>query len=1089
MKRASWFIAFASGMFALAASAQPALQTLITNGLAEPYGVAVDVDNSYYITDSANNRVAKYSSNSGALTNLAGVFGESGADDGPGVFARFFNPQGIVAARGGMVVADSGNNLIRRIAFDGSVTTLAGSTTPGFTDAAGTSARFNFPTGLAVDAAGDIYVADLLNNRIRKIDANNAVTTVASGLSRPAAVAVDKNSGLVYVADTGTHSIRLIQPNGTVSLFAGSGSAFVSGSRDSLVATNALFNGPRALLWVGGNTGLLVSDTGNHMLRRIYFNAALNTYSVERYVTSTTIALDAPLGLAIDNNGNVPLVDLGSDRLYSIQVTAPQAPVADPTIGIVILTTNNFGQLRTSLIPVVNSTFNNDVNVAILAERGTDTFFTPDPNANFPQDPASRNTPAPYENGLLDWSRTLVTPSVDGSNITLRAISTQDGRRPSSVVTARFQFKVAGSVINGKNPSGFSMDNATEAAAMWYTADGSTPTNSTPSILYVRGARLNIVDGTNNVVFKVRAFKTGYAPSAVTEKVFLFSDLQTSSIGVTRDFVAGIGSTIVVPVEVKLAPGDVLRSLQFRIELTPNGGAPSISTQFRSLSITTNDFLRIPLPSTNPPIATSYTSAGKTGLAISFVGASTGMNVNDSATVAMLAVPIPTSASIGQTYKISVVQPSGTADGLQTPIPLTTFKDRTITVTNVTYVVGDSAVANWYNAGDFGNGNLNNNDINNVFHASLGLLTPYSFTDVFDAMDTFPEDSASSVGGDGQVRFLDWQIALQRSLRLTPTNWKRSWSAGGVRTGSSATLNNAANSPAAVLTSAKIPRLWLRQALVQVLPVENAAPGSQISASVYLKVAKGYKVAGLQLRAAVVPEGNAPLLNQPVSFNANLRLPRPITLQGAQDGLPLNQAVSAWSLVQNPFSSPLEGDTFLGEIQFAVPATAKSGQAYTVRIINADGAPDLQTQYDFESLHGSIWVGTPAQTPAETISDEWRAHFFGNWDHILSQAEADPDGDGLTNREEFFAGTNPIDLRFHGFSSNWRSELNSTGVKLRWFGEAGKQYRAERSSDFKNWTSVGVDLTGKGDVLELTAPKAASAQFYRLNVQGSSSGQ
>lgn len=1080
MKRVLWIALLVASFVPLAAVAQPSIQILVTNGLAEPYGVAVDFDNNFYVTDSANNRIAKYNSNSGSLTNLAGVFGEAGSNDGPGVFARFFNPQGIVVARGGLIVADSGNHLIRRVGFDGAVTTIAGGGA-GFAEGAGAAARFNSPSGLAADSSGNVFVADTLNRRVRRIDTNNVVTTVASGFARPTAVAVDNSSRIIYVSDATTHSIYAIQTDGSVTLFGGSGSQFISGNRDSLIATNALFNAPYGLLWVGGNTGLLVSDTGNRVIRRVYFNAVLNSFSVERYLAASELELQKPIGIAMDANGNFPLADLGAHQLLSVQVTAPQAPVSNPQIGVVNMTTNFFGQLVTALSPVVNSTFNNDVQVAILGEEGTETFYTLDPNADFPQDPSSRNTPALYANGLPEWSHTLIRPATDGSNVTIRAISTQDGRRPSSVVTARFQFKVAGPVINGKNPAGFTMENATDGADMWYTTDGSTPTNIAPSIRYVAGTRLNIVDGTNNVQFKVRAFKAGYTPSSVTEKLFLFSDLQTSSIGITRDFTAGIGSTVILPVEVRLAPDDSLKSLQFKVEVTPNGTAPQISTQFRNLAISTNDFIRVPPPSTNAPIATSYTDGTKTGLTISFIGSSTGLNITDSAVVALLAVPIPPSATVGQSYVISVQEPSGTSDGFQTPIPLSTFRDRTITITNVSYLVGDSAVASWYNAGDFGNGNLNNNDINNAFHASLGLFVPYAFSDVFDAMDTFPEDSAGSVGGDGQIRFLDWQIALQRSLRLSSANWSRAWAAGGVRTASSTGLVSAAS--VAKMVTRKSTLAWNRQAKVEATTIENAAPGSQISVPIHLKVAAGHRVAGMQLRAAVVPQGNAPALTQPVVFNPNLGLTQPITLQGAQDGLPLNQAVTAWSIVQNPLSPAVEGGVFLGEIIFSIPNTAAPGQSYTVRILNADGAPNLRTQYDFESIPADVWIGTPALIRSQLISDEWKEFFFGNTAHVLAQGEADPDGDGVTNLQEYLQGTNPAKLRFHTTGLSRGAISDNGGMKLRFFGKSGTTYRVESSSDLNTWEGMGPDITGQGTVHELAAPAGPTAtRFYRVRI-------
>jgi len=1094
MKRKHWLVVLLAMMFAVAATAQPALQTLLSSGLAEPYGVAVDSKNNYYITDSAHNRIAKYDPNSGVLTNLAGIFGESGRNDGPGVFAHFFNPQGIVAARGGMVVADSGNHLIRFVALDGTVTTLAGSTL-GFQDGAGASAQFNAPAGLSADAAGNIFVADLANNRIRKIDLANNVTTLPGTFLRPEAVSVDKDTGIVYVTDTGNHTIQVIRPDNTVSILAGSGSRFISGHKDSLIATSATFNSPRGLLWVGGKTGLLVSDTGNSVVRRVYFNtnAVINAFSVETFVGGLT----APIGLTRDQIGNFPLADLGTDKLVSVQVTAPQPPVLEPQIGVVILTTNAFGQLRTELVPIVNSTFNNDVNVAILAERGTDTFYTLDPDANFPEDPVSRSTPQPYENGLFDWPFTLINPAVDGSNVVVRAISTQEGRRASAIVTARFLFKTANPVINGKNPGGFTMDNATDGAQMWYTTDGSSPTEGSPSRLYTPEARLNILNGTNNVLFKVRAFKSGYSPSAEIEKLFLYSDLQTSSIGITRDFAAGIGSTIVVPVEVKLAADDVLHSLQFRVEVTPDGSAPQVSTQFRYLHIGTNDFIQLPVVSDRAPTVESYTTNTSTGLAISFVSNSSlfpsilpeqslgDLEAKEIATVALLAVPIPPNAQVGQTYRLSVLHPSGTSDGRQASIPLTTFTDRKITVTNISYVVGDSGIANWYNAGDFGNGNLNNSDVNNAFLASFGIFSPYPFSDVFDAMDVFPADSSIAVGGDGQIRLLDWTTILGRSLRLPgfENNWTRAWSGGGVRSHANGTLNGLPNLPAESFSNAA-ELAWSRDGSVSARTVENVPPGQAISVPVYAKLGSGRQIKGLQFRVIVEPDGGAPALDQRVQFITNPALPSPVGLLGLESRIPLNQTIGAWAPIQNAFVTPLKDNNLLGYVSFRVPADAKVGQSYAIRFANVDGSPDLRTQYDFESFPGAVWVGTSAQRSAEVISDEYKQEFFGSLNNPFSAPDVDADGDGVNNLQEFLAGNRPTKLRLHDLKSEWRSSLSKGGFKLRWFAEGGRKYRVERSSDLNTWTTIAGNVAGNNDVKEVTDSQASAAtHFYRVRFQ------
>jgi sugar lactone lactonase YvrE len=1073
----TWCVLLLSMLFALGAVAQPALQTLVTNGLAEPFGVTVDSKNNIYITDSVNNRIAKYNPNAGSLTNLAGVFGEPGSNDGPGPFAHFGSPQGIVYARGGLVVSDSGNHLIRFVTLNGTVSTLAGSTA-GFADGAGSAAQFNAPAGLAADSAGNIYVADLLNNRVRKIDLANNVTTVASGFSRPWGVSLDKGRNIIYVADTGTHSIKAIQPDGSVSLFAGSGSAFISGSRNSLIATNALFNAPRGLLWVGGNTGLLVSDTENHQVRRVFFNTNFNTFSVETYVSGFT----RPVGMAMDNVGNFPIVDLGAHQLLSIQVTAPQAPVMNPQIGIVVLTTNMEGQVTTELSPIVNATYNNDVLVAILAEEGVETFYTLDSNADFPEDPTSRNTPMRYANGMPEWTNSIVHPSLDGSNVLVRAISTQDGRRPSEVISARFQFKVANPIINGKNPGNFTLSVNTDDAQIWYTLDGTSPTNASPSILYLPGSRLNIVNGTNDVLFTTRAFKRGYSPSAEVSKTFRFTDLETSVIGITRDFTAGIGSTIIVPVEVRVAGSDALRSLQFRVEVAANNGAPPISTQFRNLPFGTNDFIQVEPPSTNPPISMVYTTNNVTGLAIAYIGESSGMELRDTAPVALLAVPIPPNATVGQTYTISIVQPSGTADAGQTPVPLTILANRTITVRNLSYVVGDSASAIWYNAGDFGNGNLGNNDVNNAFHVSLGLYEVYPFTDLFDAMDAFPPDSATTVGGDGQIRFLDWQLIMRRSLRLTGDNWQRSWVTGGLRAPAAATLNSAANTPGERLVAPAPGAVWVRQANVSAPDQENIQPGQTVQLPVYVNVEPNATLSGFQFLANIVPAGNGPALQGNAEFVPAHGLP----IGTAVTGLRPNQVAYAWAL--ETLDPPLQGRVLLGHVTFTVPVNAKPGQVYHLRFGNADGAPDEDTQYEFESFAAKVWVSKPATPSHDVMSDEWKKKFFTNIDNPKAEPDVDADNDGVPNWKEYRAGTDPTkaDSRLRLGPPEPRVKNGKKHLALKWLTAPGKAYVIETTDDIVAgvWTIVSAGVIGDGNYKEfLDANTSETTLYYRIRLQ------
>jgi streptogramin lyase len=251
--------------------------------LYAPSGVAVDASGNIYVSDSANNQVRKISTN-GAIQNLAGVFTGSGGEDGTKWNARFNNPQGMASdTSGNIYVADQDNHAIRKVTPAGAVSMVAGSFTgsgaagfSGSADGGGkTTARFNKPSDVAVDAAGNIYVADSGNHAIRKISTNGTVTTLAGTMGAagninasganarfrtPQGIAVDAN-GTVYVADTGNQVIRRITANGAVSTFAG---AAFTGSASPL-GGRASFTGSAHAAFIGSadSTNLPASVDGN----------------------------------------------------------------------------------------------------------------------------------------------------------------------------------------------------------------------------------------------------------------------------------------------------------------------------------------------------------------------------------------------------------------------------------------------------------------------------------------------------------------------------------------------------------------------------------------------------------------------------------------------------------------------------------------------------------------------------------------------------------------------------------------------------------------------------------------------------------
>jgi hypothetical protein len=294
-----------------------------------PYGASIDGSGHLYVADSGNNTVREITAG-GAVTTVAGSGGLPGSADGAGGAARFSNPAGTaVDASGNVYVADSGNSTIRKIAPGGAVSTFAGvAGATGTTDGAGSTARFNAPAGLAVDSAGNVYVADTNSNTIRKITPGGSVTTLAGvggqtgsgdgagGSARfnsPHAVAVD-GSGNVYVADFFNETIREISPSGTVSTIAGS--AGQTGFRDG-TGVVARFNQPYGVA-VDGSGNVYVADTYNRAIRMITPGGAVTT------LNGTQARFLYPQGIAVTSSGTLYVSD-GDNQAVMIgaAVTAP----------------------------------------------------------------------------------------------------------------------------------------------------------------------------------------------------------------------------------------------------------------------------------------------------------------------------------------------------------------------------------------------------------------------------------------------------------------------------------------------------------------------------------------------------------------------------------------------------------------------------------------------------------------------------------------------------------------------------------------------------------------------------------------------
>jgi sugar lactone lactonase YvrE len=247
---------------------------------SRPWGLAEDGKGGLVVADNFNHALRRIGPD-GVVTTLCGKAGSSGSSDGAGGAARFFWPAGLARDRAGaLYVADSGNHTVRRVAADGSVATLAGSAgSAGGADGTADKARFSCPSDVACDGFGGLVVADRANHAIRRISGAGAVTTLAGRLGQagrangaggaalfnsPSGVAVDA-LGNVYVADTGNHAVRKITPAGEVSTLAGC--AGIRGAADGRGAF-ARFNGPSDVE-VDEAGDVYVADRDNHLIRRI----------------------------------------------------------------------------------------------------------------------------------------------------------------------------------------------------------------------------------------------------------------------------------------------------------------------------------------------------------------------------------------------------------------------------------------------------------------------------------------------------------------------------------------------------------------------------------------------------------------------------------------------------------------------------------------------------------------------------------------------------------------------------------------------------------------------------------------------------
>ena len=315
-----------------------------------PWGVAADYLGNIFIADNANNRVRNVNA-SGIITTLAGngIPGETG-DGGPATAAEISNSgQGGVATDrlGNKYVADFANCCIRKVSASGVITVFAGIPgSCGFTGDGGpaTSAKMVSPTAITVDVSGNVYFTDYANSRVRKVNTSGIITTVAgigttafsgdgsaatlAAIGQPWGVTTDL-AGNIYVSDVANDRVRKINTSGIISTYAGSSSAGYGG--DGSAATAASLNQPTGIVMDGlGN--LFIADLINNRIRKVNSAGIISTvvgngtggFGGDACIATGGV-LNNPTGVAIDGNGNLYIADQGNNRVR--EVTNNHAPI------------------------------------------------------------------------------------------------------------------------------------------------------------------------------------------------------------------------------------------------------------------------------------------------------------------------------------------------------------------------------------------------------------------------------------------------------------------------------------------------------------------------------------------------------------------------------------------------------------------------------------------------------------------------------------------------------------------------------------------------------------------------------------------
>jgi sugar lactone lactonase YvrE len=366
-----------------------------------PVAVALDASGNLFIADWDQERVRKVDTN-GIITTLAGNgdYGYSG-DGGAATNASLRGPDGVaVDAWGNVFIADQYNNRVRMVGTNGIITTVAGTGTAGYSGDGGaaTNAMLDLPSGVAVDASGSLFFGDRDNDVVRKVDTNGIITTVAgngtsgyagdggpathANMGEPYGIALDA-AGDLFITDGDNDVIRKVDTNGIITTVAGNGEYGFSG--DGGAATNATFQFPAGVA-VDEAGNMFIADGSVERVREVdvisgiittFAGSGAQAYSNTNGVPATSVSFDEPDGVAVDGAGNVFIADSDNDLIHKVVPFG-----AAPTLTLSGVAANNAGSYQVIVTSPYGSVTSSVVTLTVLSSGAAPVISSIARNAN-----------------------------------------------------------------------------------------------------------------------------------------------------------------------------------------------------------------------------------------------------------------------------------------------------------------------------------------------------------------------------------------------------------------------------------------------------------------------------------------------------------------------------------------------------------------------------------------------------------------------------------------------------------------------------------------------------------------------------------